>query len=136
MQCLQLDKEVHHVTDLPLTNYVRREFPEHDLMTYRHKETEVWVLGMWVDKVQGVIREILIIGQSPAEFTREKVVQLDRMLCSTEGSDAIRRIARAKGTEFVENQLESQDTWDRQKASLRKRLPGLQGQHPCLQGPR
>lgn len=135
MQCLQLDKSVHHVTDLPLIKYVRREFQNPDLMTYLHQENGNWVLGRWVSRVHGVIRELLIIGKSPAEFTRQKVGQLRRMLMSTEGSEKIRRIAREQEYKFLQTQLETQATWNEQKARLRRRLPGLQGQHPCLQGP-
>lgn len=136
MQCLQLDKAVHHVTDLPLTNYVRREFREPELMTYRHLENGNWVLGRWISRMHGVVREILIIGQSPAEFTRVQVQQLDRMMRGERQAGKIKQIARDQESAFLNAQLESQDTWNSQKARLRKRLPGLQGQHPCLRGPR
>lgn len=135
MQCLQLDRDIHHVADLPLTHFLRRELDDPTLMTYRHAATLNWVVGYWVDRARGVVRELLIIGSSPAAFARQHVERLRKMLRAGPSAKELREVAREQERRFLETQLETQELWDSQKRFLRRNLPGVGGDHPTLRGP-
>lgn len=135
MRCLRLDKNIHHVADLPLTHFLRREFDDPTLMTYRHAESLNWVVGYWVSRAKGVIRELLIIGGSPAAFARQHVERLRKMLRGGPSVKELQGLAREQERRFLETQLETQELWNSQKRHLRRTLPGVQGDHPTLGGP-
>ena len=135
MQYLRLQPDIHHVTDLPLTHYIRRTLDDPTLMTYHHKENGNWVIGYWVSRLRGVVRELLVIGQSPLSLTRQHVERLRRMLRAGPSTKELKGIAREHERKFLESQLETQELWNSQKKHLRKTLPGVQGSHPALAGP-
>lgn len=135
MQCLRLDKDIHHVADLPLTHFLRREFNDPTLMTYRHTESTNWVVGYWINRARGAIQELLIIGHSPAAFTRHHVERLRTMLRGGPSTKELQGLAREQERRFRETQLETQELWDSQKRHLRRTLPGVQGDHPTFAGP-
>ncbi len=135
MQCLRLDRDIHHVADLPLTHFIQREFSDPTLMTYRHAESLNWVVGYWINQAHGVIRELLIIGRSPAAFTRHHVERLRKMLRGGPSTKELQGLAREQERQFLETQLETQELWNSQKRFLRRNLPGVAGDHPALRGP-
>ncbi len=135
MQCLKINKDIHHIADLPLTHFLRREFDDPTLMTYRHAESLNWVVGYWIDRARGVIRELLIIGSSPAAFARQHVERLRKMLRGGPTVKELRDMARQHEWQFRETQLETQELWDSQKRFLRHNLMGVGRDHPVLRGP-
>ena len=75
MQLLQLERGVHHVADIPFTSFLRREL-DPDMMTYYHTQRKVWVAAWWVNKMQGIIKELAVLGPSPASANSAHVRQI------------------------------------------------------------
>jgi len=87
----------HEMVNPPVAEYIRRQFPERDLFVYRHRVFGTFTVAEWLNKLTGLCREILVVGTSLADFTRDKMAVLRQILRTPqqEVSDAARRDLRS-----------------------------------------
>ncbi len=98
---LKLDARTHHVRKVPLSEWLRREFPDHPLFVFWNDHSRVWEIGEWAG--DGLCYERCIIGSRLQAFDRQMVKQLKYELSPRMASD-IHRMRRASGSKAHQQQ--------------------------------
>lgn len=67
MWSVAYDPAVHRVHDIPFVHFLRREFKDPDLFTYRHERSGNWLVAFWnspADRRKRFI-ELAVLGKDP-----------------------------------------------------------------------
>lgn len=114
----------HEMVNPPVAAYIRRQFPGRDLFVYRHRVFGTFTVAEWLNKLTGACREILVVGTSLADFTREKMAVLRQILCTPqqEVADAARRDLRSAVRAWARAADEEQEEFIDIHRYLRRKL--------------
>lgn len=114
-----VDPAVHHLQDTPFQRYIRKHMRDESLFTFRHARTGNWILAFWVNKLKGLLMELLVLGGS-CQPTRAQVKQLEQwdMRRSSNANRfqrnlrRIQQIDRTAAEGIAEEDEEERDVWD------------------------
>jgi len=109
---------VHKIIHPDLENYIKREVSDENLrdslFIYFQTEYENFVIAHWTNQSHTAFMDVMNLGPSLSNFTREKADALREMLGTDSGvraQDAAKQLRRGERLELGE----SQETNDKQK---------------------
>lgn len=135
MQILRLEKERHLVHRIPCLDSLEKELGpkfKGNLMSYYHLERSVWVVGRWVNKERGWVKELCILGPDCLALTPDRRERIISRLLSTYGpkemaKDIIPLLSARKErlTEYVDSREEDRARLSRETGIPKERLIGV-----------
>jgi len=69
---------IHRVRDTPFARTLRRRLNDPDIITFKHRATNQWILAYWLDRRRGIVDEIEDLGPNFELCQEQLVADLER----------------------------------------------------------
>ena len=119
MQSLRFNPHKHHIVNLPLSHWLKREFPTHDLFIYRHEQTKNFIIAEWIHQDSGVCIEHICMSE-PNSFDTTLADNLRRFLRKPISNKDLSRDIGGADRDFNRAMDDEQQDWRGRNLSPRK----------------
>lgn len=134
-RCTPFDPAKHIVHSTELATSLRRRLGLPGLFTYKHRDTKNWVVAYWVNKNQGWMMELTLMGSldgfGPSNFRTLETWAKGK---SPTAESLIREDMRNLKAQEVRESEENDNAMEHKRA-LGKLCPGVMKEHPFWEVP-